>query len=254
MTPLRRRISVLPLAAALPAWPQGTPPRRPLLAFLGGARYDASTQRHMTGPLEKGLRALGLVPGRQLDIAYRWAEGQLERLPALLAELLALNPTLLMTSGPRPALLAREAAVTLPVVAVAVDDPVVGGLAATYARPGGRFTGLSLAYDGILEKRLQRFIHRAQLGALTLRHRLPAVVGGSGYLDSLGIASYQGDFAELFSRAAALVDKILKGTPSGEIPWEQSTKMELVVNLKTARAFGLTLPQRLLVSADEVIE
>lgn len=140
MTGCTRRATLLgavTLAAAQPAWPQGTPARRPLLAFLGGGRYDASTERHMTGPLERGLRALGLVPGRQLDIAYRWAEGQLDRLPALLAELLALKPTLLMTSGPWPAMLARESGVTLPVVAVAIDDPVATGLAATYARPGG---------------------------------------------------------------------------------------------------------------------
>ncbi len=305
---------------------------RPLIAYLGGSRPDASVRRTMVDPLVEGLRALGWVPGQHVDIEYRWADGQPERLPALLAELLKLEPSLLLTAGPRPAMLARDAGATLPaslpVLAVAVDDPVEMGLAVSYARPGGRFTGLSGAFAGILQKRLQLlkqllpqarrfavlanpltnsvaelqrdlpewerqlgvslqavtarsadefdtafatmvrdgvaavailadatfYVNREAIGALCMRHRLPAVVGGSGYLDAVGVISYQGDFAELFRRAATLAVKLLEGTRPGDIPWEQSTKLELVVNLSRAKALSLRVPQSVLVSADEVIE
>jgi len=98
------------------------------------------------------------------------------------------------------------------------------------------------------------FVHRMDLGRLCLKHRLPSIWGGRDYLEGGGLASFQGDYAELSRRAGALVDKILKGTPPGGIPFEQSTKFELVVNLKGARALGLKVPQSVLVSADEVIE
>lgn len=226
-----------------------------------------------------------------------------------------------MTTGPRPPMLAKDATSTIPVVAVAVDDPVQMGLA-------GNFTGISAAFRGILAKRLQLlkdivpkargfsillnpetalrkeisdevpnwerilgvkvllletrgpdefdaafeamakdrvegvailadatfFVHRARLGELCIKHRLPSVWGHKDYLGSGGIASYQGDFAAMFRRSASLVDKILKGTKPGDIPFEQATKLDLVVNLKAAKALGLTIPQSLLVSADEAIE
>jgi putative tryptophan/tyrosine transport system substrate-binding protein len=98
------------------------------------------------------------------------------------------------------------------------------------------------------------YAHRLRLGELCVRHRLPAVVGGRDYLGPGFVVSYQGDFAAMFRRAAGMVDKILKGTKPGEIPFEQSTQLELVVNQKAARDFGLRIPASVLVSADEVIE
>ena len=98
------------------------------------------------------------------------------------------------------------------------------------------------------------YLHRMRLGEWCAKQRLPSIWGGAGYLDAGGLASFQGDFAELFKRSASQVDKILKGTPPGEIAWEQSTKFELVLNMKAARALGLKVPQSVLVSADEVIE
>jgi len=98
------------------------------------------------------------------------------------------------------------------------------------------------------------WVQRAKLGELCLKHRLPSVWGGGGYLDAGGLASYQGDFPAMWRRGAALVDKILKGTKPGEIAFEQGTKLELVVNLKGARALGITIPKSVLLSADEVIE
>jgi putative tryptophan/tyrosine transport system substrate-binding protein len=313
----------------LVAWGQ-VAQRSARIVVLGGSSgpSDPNTVRYMIDPLRRGLRERGWVEGQNLIIEWRFAEGQLERLPPLLAESIVAAPDVLLAIGPRPALLAKAATRTLPIVAVAVDDPVSMGLAESYTRPGGNITGLSLAYGGILSRRLQvlkdfvpqarRFavllnpltlprsqldndlvdmqrelglqilafeasrveefgalfdamvaqridgvlvladavfyVHRMPLGALCTKHRLPSVWGGRGYLDAGGLVSFQGDLAEVFRRSASLIDKILKGTPPGEIPFEQSTKFELVLNRKAARALGLKVPQSVLVSADEVIE
>ena len=282
----------------------------------------------MLDPYRQGLREFGYVEGRNLSIEFRFAEGKLERLPDLLADLLRLKPDILVTSGPSAALLAQKTPNTPAVVALAVDDPVAMGLAATYARPGGNVTGVSGPLSGILPKRLQLlkdivpkaqrfailsnsdsfspatilndlpgwerglsiklqllqardpgefdaafqtmvadhvdgvavladpvyYVHRAQLGALSVKHRLPSVWGGRDYFEAGGVVSYQGDFPALFRRADSFIDKILKGSKPGDIPFEQVAKLELVVNLKAARALGLTIPRSLLVSADELIE
>ena len=315
------------LAAGLGAQPRG-PVAKARLGFLGAGIADPISLRTTVEPLRQGLRELGHVEGQNLAIDFRWAQAQYERLPGLLDELLRLDPDVLVASGPRPALVARDAVKTLPIVAVAVDDPVQMGLVASHSRPGGNITGISAAFTGMLQKRLQllkevvptarRFavlfnpdsvpresmtesvprwerglgvtvqleairvpddyeaafasvarertdavavladtvvwVHRAKLGELCLKHRLPSIWGGGGYLDAGGLLSYQGDWPALYRRAAVLVDKILKGTKPGDIPFEQGTKLELVVNLKAAKALGLTIPQSVLVSADEVIE
>lgn len=302
--------------------------RHARIAVLGGSSglHDPATARTVE-PLRSGLRERGWVEGRNLAIEWRFAEGRLERLPALLAEALAAAPDVLVTSGPRPALLARDATRSLPIVAVAVDDPVQMGLAQSYSRPGGNITGAAGAFDGILARRLQLlrdllpasqrfallmnpltlqramlerglaeerksglqitvfeasradefeavfaaigaqrfdavlvladalfYVQRERLGALCTQQRLPSVWGGRAYLDGGGLLSFQGDFAELFRRAASQVDQILRGAHPGDIPFEQSTKFELAINLQAARSLGLSVPQRLLVSADEVIE
>ena len=295
--------------------------RKVRIGFLSGVASGPDSLRGMVDPFLQGLRELGYVEGQNLAIEFRWAEGKPERLPGLLAELIRLEPDVLVTTGPRPPMLAKDATSTIPVVAVAVDDPVQMGLA-------GNFTGISAAFRGILAKRLQLlkdivpkargfsillnpetalrkeisdevpnwerilgvkvllletrgpdefdaafeamakdrvegvailadatfFVHRARLGELCIKHRLPSVWGHKDYLGSGGIASYQGDFAAMFRRSASLVDKILKGTKPGDIPFEQATKLDLVVNLKAAKALGLTIPESLLVSADEAIE
>lgn len=308
-------------AAPLSAWPQ---PRR-LIAVLNGA--TAEGMREMVEELQRGLAEHGYVQGRDIELQFRFSEGRPERLGALLEELLRLKPALLVAVGPRPVVVARDANVALPVVAVHIDDPVELGIAQTAARPGGWFTGISAAFDGILQRRLQLLFDlvpppahlavlmnpqtvRAQdvrealqpleaaLGALelvqassaahlddafatlarqrvnglvvladatlyVLRHdigarsramKLPSVWGGRGYLDGGGVASYQGDVRALYRRSTALIDKVLKGTPPGEIPFEQGTKFELVIHRRNAAALGLTIPPRVLVAADEVIE
>jgi putative ABC transport system substrate-binding protein len=329
--PLSRRAAIVTALAAF-ATTSGAQPRvaagKARLGVLSASTPDPITMRTQIEPLRSGLRELGHVEGQNLSIELRWAEGKFDRLPALLDELLKLDIDVLMTTSPRPALIAKDAVKTLPIIAVGVDDPVRSGLVTNHTRPDGNITGISAAFDGLLQKRLQllkdvlpaarRFAivfnpntvqreelargvaswepalgvalqieavrgpddfepafasivgagtngvvlladpmiwtERAKLGALCAKHRLPSVWGGAGYLDVGGLLSYQGDWSALFYRAATFVDKVLKGTKPGDIPFEQGTKLELAVNLKAAKALGLTIPQSVLVSADQVIE
>lgn len=127
------------------------------IAFLGGATPDAGAQRSMVDPFVQGLRALGYVEGQNTVIDWRWAEGRQERLPALLAELLRLEPDVLVAVGPRPAELAKNLGPVVPVVALAVNNPVQDGLANSLARPGGHITGISSWGIELVAKRLQLF-------------------------------------------------------------------------------------------------
>jgi putative ABC transport system substrate-binding protein len=297
------------------------------LAFLSASDANSGAMQYQVDPLRLGLRELGYVEGQNLAIELHFADGRPERLPALLAELMQQRPDVLVTTGASPTMAAKDATASLPIVAVAIDDPVQMGLAVSYARPGRNITGVSAAFRGIFAKRLQllkdivprarRFavlfnpdtvprtgvaegiernaptlgvpvavleargpedfdaafatmakervdavsiladtlywVHRVRLAELCNTQRLPTIWPHKGYLEAGGLISYQGDFAAMFRRSAALVDKILKGTSPGDIPFEQATKLDLVVNLKTARALGLTIPQSVLLSADEVI-
>ena len=322
---LRRR----KVCGLLTLWPLVTQAqvRKARVAILSGASPDPVILRSMIEPFRQTLRERGYIEGQNLELLFRWADGRFERLPGLLQELLRSEPDLLVTIAGRPAIVAKEGARSLPVVAAAVDDPVQMGLVTSIARPGGNITGVSGAFSGLVPKRLQllkdilpraqRFailfnpdsvprqtiaaevpgwerglgmaiqlvavrgpddfdaafaamakeqangvlvladavfwIHRARIGALCLTARLPSVWGGGAYLDAGGLVSYQGDFSAVLRRAAGMVDQILRGAKPGDIPFEQVTKLELVVNLKGARAIGVAIPQSVLLAADEVI-
>ena len=279
----------------------------------------------------QGLRDLGYVEGRNLVIEYRDAEGKVERLPALAAELVALKVDVIVASGTLAALAAKQATRTLPIVFSPAADPVASGLVTSLARPGGNVTGLSLLNSELVGKWLEQLkqaipgvsrvavlwqpgafgertekdmlkgaevaaralgvqlqfveargpedfdrafsdMTRARAGALTVlgstmfvserrrlvdlaaKNRLPAVYNVREFVDAGGLMSYGPNLADLFRRAATYVDKILKGAKPGDLPVEQPTKFELVINLKTAKALGLTIPQSVLVRADEVIQ
>ncbi len=270
----------------------------------------------------QGLRDLGYVEGSNLVFEYRSAEGKVERLPALAAELVALKVDVIVAPTTPAALAAKQATRTLPIVFAAAADPVGSGLVATLARPGGNVTGLTNLSAELGGKRLEllkqvvpgvsrvailyqpgafvertekdmlkgaevaaralgvrpQFLEargpadidrafldmtRARAGALTVfpssmffserkrlvdlaaKSRLPAVYGLREFVAAEGF---------MVRRAATYVDKILKGAKPGDLPVEQPTKFELVINLKTAKALGLTIPQSLLQRADEVIQ
>jgi putative ABC transport system substrate-binding protein len=314
------------LAAPLAAEAQPTPkPAR--VALVCGARcegggYDA---------LRQGLRELGRVEGRNLVLDVRGAEGRPDRLPALVAELIAGKPDIIVAVSPQPARAAKDAAGAIPVVFVAVADPIAIGLVPSLARPGGNVTGLSTvvpggfmgkmlellkeavptasriavlwssknplhvdlipkeltpsaqplgvrlqmldvtepagiapAVEAAVRERAQALLvlgdpmfHRpfGRVPELALRAKLPSL-----YLDrdvvtvGGGLLSYGPDWGVMGRRAATYVDLILKGTKPADLPVEQPTKFDLVINLKTAGALGLTIPQSLLRRADQVIE
>jgi putative ABC transport system substrate-binding protein len=297
---------------------------------------NLASSPHLRDAFLEGLRGLGYVEGRNVVIEYRDAEGNLERVPALAAELVALKvDAIFVGGGTRVTLAAMQATKTTPIVFTGVGDPVTSGLITNLARPGGNVTGLSglgpelvgkclelltqavpgasrvavLSRPGALGERtdkamltgaevtgralgvrlqfvevrggpadFDRFdrafadITRARAGALTVlpsnmftnerrrlvdlaaKNRLPAVYTSREFVDAGGLMAYGANQPDLFRRAAAYVDKILKGAKPGDLPVEQPTKFDLVINLKTAKALGLTIPPSLLQRADQVID
>jgi putative tryptophan/tyrosine transport system substrate-binding protein len=263
------------------------------------------------------LRDLGYVEGRNVVVEYRFAEGKLERYPALAAELVALKVDVIVAPITLAALAAKQATKTIPIVFAAVGDPITDGLVTSLARPGGKrleqltqavpevsrvavlwqpgaaparteqdmlkegevtaralgvrpqfveargpadldraFSDMTMARAGALSVLPGNmfFSERRRLGGLAAKNRLPAVYPSREYVDAGGFMSYAPNGADLFRRAATYVDKILKGAKPGDLPVEQPTKFELVINLKTAKALGLTIPPALLQRADQVIE
>jgi putative ABC transport system substrate-binding protein len=322
-----RAIATLALVGWPPPLSAQAPPDSARIAMLFGAAPSPTMTRDFVEPFSQGLREAGFLEGRNLVIDRRYAEGKPERLPALLAELLATRPNLILAAGPAPALAAQRAT-TLPIVAAAVDDPVVMGLVQTMARPGGNITGISSFGGELVARRLQllkhfvpqgqRFAvlanpnyvppanvrqllgrlepqvgpplslvlatgpqdyetafadmkrqrvdgvvvladattwtHRARLQELMLANRMPSVWGGKDYLGEAGLASYQSDFPAIMRRAGSMAAQILKGADPAVVPFEQATKLELVVNLRAARRLGIEVPQAVRVAADEVID
>jgi putative ABC transport system substrate-binding protein len=301
------------------------------IARIGYLGNNPAATPHLQEAFRQGLCDLGYVEGRNLVIEYRSAEGKIERLPALAAELIALKVDVIVAPGTLAALAAKQTTRTLPIVFTSASDAVTSGLVTSLARPSGNVTGSSMLTPelvgkclellkqavprvsrvavlwepGVLGERLEKdmlkgtdvaartlgvrlqfveargpedfdrafsamtraraaalyvltsvmFIsERRRLVDLAAKNRLPAVYPWREAVDAGGLMSYGPDFADLFRRAATYVDKILKGAKPADLPVEQSTKFELVINLKTARALGLTIPPSMLGRADEVIQ
>ncbi len=328
VTRLATAVVLLLLAAPLTAEAQ----QAAKVARIGYLGANPAAAPHLREAFRQGLRDLGYVEGRNLVIEYRDAEGKLERLPALAAELVALNVDVIFAEGgTRSALAAKQATRTLPIVFAAVGDPVASGVVTSLARPGGNVTGTSvlapelvgkglelltqavpgvsrvavLRQPGAVPERTEKdvlkgaevagralgvrlqfvealgpadvdrafsdmtraradaltvlpsamfFFERRRLVDLAAKHRLAAVYPWREFVDAGGLMSYGANIADLYRRAATYVDKILKGTKPGDLPVEQPTKFELVINLKTAKALGLTIPPSLLGRADHVVE
>ena len=328
----RRRFVLTSLAGAIAAPLAAEAQQAAKVARIGYLSTNlASSPRHHEA-FRQGLRDLGYVDGRNVVIEYRDAEGKPERIPALTAELVALRVDVIVVAGSTlTARTAKQATSTLPIVFIAVGDPVGSGLVTSLARPGGNVTGLSglgpelvakclellkqavpgvdrvavLWVPGALGERtdkdmlkeaevagralgvqlqfvdargLENFdkafsdMTSARAGGLTVlpsarllrehrrlvdlaaRNRLPAVYTSREFVDAGGLMAYGANLADLYRRAATYVDKVLKGAKPADLPIEQPTKFELVLNLKTAKALGLTISSSLLARADQVIE
>ena len=276
----------------------------------------------------RSLRELGYMEGQTIRLEPRYAAWQWDRLPSLAAELVQLNPDVMVIATTPGALAAQQATTTIPIVVAVSEDLVAEGIVASLARPGGNITGQNLrdpelagkrlellkeavptlthvavlvhaadrSHDRVPEHiaaeaqalgvRLQRVevgdagaydqafgtvassragalmvmdsamfnAHRQRILAFARMHRLPTVCGARPYAEAGCLMAYAPDIREMWRRAAVFVDKILKGAKPGDLPVEQPVKFELVINLKTAQALGITMPPSLLILADEVMK
>jgi len=284
---------------------------------------------HFSGAFPRGMRELGYVEGKNLILEIRYADGKLERLPGLAAELVQLKVDVIVTSSPPSTKAAQQATSTIPIVFLADGDPVGNGFVASLARPEGNITGLSNISADIGPKRLEMLVSivpklsrvavlinpdeggdqarqlksiqsagqkigvtiqtfdtrdpkeieiafaqlvRWKAGALTVatspflhsqlrliaelaaKYQMPTIAGLQEFVGAGGLISYGPSLADMFRRGATYVDKILKGAKPSDLPVEQPTKFDMVVNLKTAKALGLTIPQSVLIRATEVIQ
>ena len=298
----------------------------PRIGFLGNS--TPALEENLVGPFREGLHDLGYGEGKNILIEYRWAEGKYERFPALIGELIAQKVNIIVTAGTPASLAVKKAAPSIPLVMIAVGDPIGTGLIKSLAEPGGNVTGLtSIAADlegkriellrevipklshvavfwnpassfqVIAEKEVQAaarafkmkvlslgvqapeqfdnafatirkerprallvladrlFLHnRARIMEFTTKQRLPGVYAYLELVEAGGLMSYGPSYADMHRRAATFVDKILKGRKPSDLPVEQPMKFELVINLKSARQIGLTIPQWTVMKADRVIK
>jgi putative ABC transport system substrate-binding protein len=324
----RREFIALIGGAAL--WPLAAEAQQskkiPRLCFLTFDPGTPQSNRFMT--FFQGLHDLGYLDGQTITIDYLHPDGQGERFPALAADCLRLKVDIIVVTTTPGARAAKNATRTIPIVLLALGDPVATGLVASLARPGGNVTGLTQMSSGLAAKRLELLkeavpgisrvlvlsylvdpiappqvkelesaadslgvkllvreirtaddlpaafdagareraegvlataesifvAERKRVVELAAQHRLPGLYPYRLMVDAGGLMAYDSYTSSLQARTAAYVDKILKGANPSDMPVEQPTKFELVINLKTAKALGLTIPPRLIARADEVIE
>lgn len=326
---MRRREAIVLLggaAAALPLAARGQQ-SGPVIGYLGGRSPETDTR--LIAAFRRGLAEAGYVEGRNVTIAFRWAEGRLARLPELAADVVRSTPTVIVaTGGTRTAIEVKKATATIPIVFIVGGDPVKTRLVDNLARPGGNATGLAMIFDELHDKRFELLRELApgasviatlvnpanpvtesalahlQAAAqaagcrlvvakassdgdfdaafatfreeraaallvasdsfLALRHRriveliaplrVPAIYHLREFVDAGGLMSYGTSRIEPYRQAGFYAGRILRGEKPGDLPVQQSTKFELVVNLKAAKALGIAIPNSILVRADEVIE
>jgi putative ABC transport system substrate-binding protein len=326
---VRRREVITLLGGAAATWPlaaRAQQPAKPLVGYLGSETPALFATRLRA--FREGLSEMGYVEGRNVAIEYRWADGQYDRLPALAADLVRRQVSVIATPGSSAAALAAKAATsTVPIVFYIGGDPVELELVGSLARPGGNVTGVSTLSVDIGPKLLELlhelvptatmlallvnptnpetdksrdlqavarslgvqllvlnasterdfetvfatlterragglvigphifFTSRSdQLAALALRHAIPTIFQFRQFAAAGGLMSYGGNLMDAHRLAGVYTGRILKGEKPADLPVQQSTKIELFINLRTAKALGLTVPTALLVRADEVIE
>jgi ABC-type uncharacterized transport system substrate-binding protein len=310
------------------------PPKVPRIGYLSRDLHPSDSRATAPRNLEaflQGLRELGYTEGKNIIIEYRYADGRVERLPALAEELVRLKVDIIVADTSLSARAAKKATSTMPIVLARGSDPVQSGLVTSFARPGGNVTGLTNYSGELLGKRLEllkeavpkvsRFallndagigprvtlsmlpdaqvaaqalgvklqlvevkaqdpdidgafrivakerigafitgagllgltLHRKRILELAEENRIPAIYPNAQWIDSGGLMYYGVNSPDLYRRAALYVDKILKGAKPAELPVEQPTKFELIINLKAAKQIGLTIPPNVLARADRVI-
>jgi len=314
------------LSASLPVLAQQPPPKLSRIGFLGNS--TPVLEGNLVEAFRHGMQDLGYREGQNFAIEYRWAQGKYERLPALVAELLAQKVDVIVTAGTPAAQAVQKRTKSVPLVMVAVGDPVGTGIVASLNHPGGNITGLSSIAPELEGKRLELlrevspklshvavfwnplnafhvsamkhlreaaqamridlltlavgkvedleaafsatvkarpdalfiladrvYLHsRGRIMDFALKNRLPSINAYPELVEAGGLMSFGPSYEDMHRRAATYVDKILKGAKPADIPVEQPTKFELLVNMKTAKTLGIKIPQSILVRADKVIE
>jgi putative ABC transport system substrate-binding protein len=325
-----RRREFMMLVGSAAAWPlmARAQQRMPVIGFLGSSSPDSYAQP--VRAFRQGLSETGYIEGRNVAIEFRWADGQNDRLPALAADLVRRQVSVIAAPGSTPAALAAKAATaTIPIVFQVGIDPIAAGLVTSLARPGGNITGVTNINTELVSKRLELlrelvpkativallvnptspeitqavstdlqstvrtlglqlhilqasterdfdevfttltqlrvgalviapdafFISRSEkLGALTASHAVPAITQFREFVVAGGLMSYGGSFTEPTRQVGIYIGRILKGEKPADLPVEQPTKFQVVLNMKVAQAFGLTISPTLLAQIDEVIE
>jgi putative ABC transport system substrate-binding protein len=329
---MKNKIAVVILCAMLLALGSSADAQQPAKIPRIGVLSTAGDSRIPGFQIEafrKGLLDIGYIDGKNVLVDYRYAEGNQDRLPSIVAELVQLKVDVLVVTALTALRVAKQATQTIPTVMVILSDPVATGIVDSLARPGGNITGFTRLSRELSGKRLELLketvpkisraavlwdgnapgsaaalkeyqaasyalkMHieplevrgpdpdlettiqgaaRPTLGALitinnalvrryskriadlTIKKKLPSMFEGRDYIEAGGLMSYSANDTEAYSRAAIYVDKILKGKKPADLPIEQPTKFEFVINLKTAKQIGLTIPPNVLARADRVIK
>jgi putative ABC transport system substrate-binding protein len=322
---MQRREFITLIGGAAAAWPLAARAQQSKMARIGALYIGTADAESFKKELREGLRELGYVEGQNISFEFRSAEGKLDRLPELAAELVRLKVDVIVTLYVPPTLAAKQATREIPIVTI-VGDPVETGIVASLARPGGNITGVSLmaaashgksvelfrymlpsvrrvgvlghaanpvfakamldqvllagrptgteiqpvvmvhgpddledAFATLVRERADALVVQGSLAIkpvtdMALKHRLPAASTARAFAEIGGLMSFGADGPASFRHGAKFVQRILQGKQPKDIPIEQPTKFELVINLKTAKALGLTVPPTFLSRADEVIE
>jgi putative ABC transport system substrate-binding protein len=326
---LRRRELITLLGGAALAWPLAARAQQPAIPVIGALNSTSPADRaHVVNAFRQGVREAGYVEGQNVAIEYRWARGQIDRLPDLAADLIRRQVAVIVVTDSPSAVAAKAATTTIPIVFASGGDPVRLGLVASLNRPGGNVTGVSFMSAELGAKQLgllhellpgavriavlvdpnlpitEFFIsdvraaastirktievlhastvrdidtvfaslaqkpvdalmvgpsvlnnnRRVQLVTLAAHQRMPAIYSLRESAEAGGLMSYGHSITDAHRQAGVYAGRILKGEKPADLPVMQSTRFEFVINLNTAKAFGLSFPPGLLAIADEVIE
>ena len=325
---MKRREFITLVGGAAAAWPLTAHAQQAGKTYHVGWLHPGPIPEPWIKGFREGLREFNYVEGKNLIIEYRWGDGDFDRLPAMAAELVRLNPDVIISVNTAALLALQKATTTIPIVMLATADPVASGLVRGLARPGANITGMSVMGSELSRKRLELLkeavpkldrvtvlsnpgnpavvlalqetqaaahalgltLHsvdvrepgeidlalsvigreppdalvllvdamilskRVPIIAFAIRRRLPTISAFREFAEAGGLMAYGPEVPDVLRRAVGLIDKILRGAKPADLPVQQPTKFELVINLNTAKALGLDVPTTLLARADEVIE